>query len=208
LSKVEQPDAPILQAMQVNTLIANDPLPASAEATWELVHSTPPLVYKRRIASERFHFVESVLQVNAMSDAVAAARASGWSPQTVAIVEQGRRNTVTQPSSVGSVAVLQDHAGETRLHTVNSKAGFLFVSEAYYPGWRAQVDNKPTPILPTNIGYQGLWIPAGEHNVALVYSPTIFAMGGALSIATLIGLVVGLIWTRSRKESKSFHTHS
>jgi Bacterial membrane protein YfhO len=207
LYKVEQPNAPMLEAMNVDTLLSREPIP-NAAPTWDLVQSSPVLVYKRRVPSNRFHFVESVTQVDEMEQAVEAARRPDWSPRTTAVIEQGRIKAVTQQSAVGSVTEISERPGEFRLRTTNTRPGFLFVSETYYPGWRAQIDRKAARVVPANVAFQGLWVPAGQHDVVLSYNPTIFAMGAALSISCAALLTLALVLTRRFARSPRYHTDS
>jgi hypothetical protein len=208
LYKVEQPNAPMLEAMNVDTLLSREALPASAAPTWDLVASAPVFIYKRHIPTDRFHFVESVVQVNGMAEAVEAARNPEWSPARVAVIEQGRAKATTQKSAAGSVIKVSERPGEYRFRTSNAGAGFLFVSETYYPGWRAQIDRKAARLVPANVGFQGVWTPAGQHDVVLSYNPTIFAMGAALSIATSAALLLALVVSRRFAKSSRYHTDS
>jgi uncharacterized membrane protein YfhO len=149
-----------------------------------------------------------VVQVNEMEQAVEAARQPEWSPTTVAVIEQGRVKANTQKSAVGSVALVSERAGEYRLRTSNSGAGFLFLSEAYYPGWRAQIDGRAARLVPADIAFQGVWVPSGQHDVVFSYNPTIFAMGAALSIAASAALILALVVSRRFAKSPRYHTDS
>ncbi|MBI4279716.1 MAG: YfhO family protein [Armatimonadetes bacterium] len=73
---------------------------------------------------------------------------------------------------------------------------WLVVSDAYYPGWRAQIDGKPVRILRANYAFRAVIVEPGDHEVAFTYWPA------GLWVAALVsglGLAVwgGLAWRLS-----------
>ena len=59
--------------------------------------------------------------------------------------------------------------------------GYLVLSDAYYPGWRATVDGDLTTVSPANIGLRCVALDAGQHDVAFDFSPPGMAIGGIIS---------------------------
>jgi hypothetical protein len=78
-----------------------------------------------------------------------------------------------------------------RLHS--PRDGLLYIADAWYPGWRATVNNKPTPILVANYGFRAVVVPAGDVLVELSYLPRGFITGGILSFIGL-STVIALCW--------------
>jgi len=68
--------------------------------------------------------------------------------------------------------------------------GMLFVSDAYYPGWKAYVDGRETKIHRADFAFRAVEIPAGIHKVEFVYKPESFYKGVKISIISLIFLSV------------------
>ena len=75
--------------------------------------------------------------------------------------------------------------------------GLLVLSEMNYPGWRATVDGKPAEILATNYILHGLSLPAGSHQVEMVYRPRSFYYG--LTASLLTAVLVVLLFLRYRR---------
>jgi len=75
---------------------------------------------------------------------------------------------------------------------------FLYVSDTFYPGWRAYVDGKSTKIYQANLAFRAVKIPKGIHRVEFRYIPFSFYLGLML---TIFGVVV-CIWLikRDRKD--------
>jgi hypothetical protein len=75
-----------------------------------------------------------------------------------------------------------------------SQDGLLVLSEMHYPGWKASIDGQETKIVRTNYSLRGLVVPRGEHKVSVWFSPSSFATGAWITLASLLVCVVGLVW--------------
>lgn len=73
---------------------------------------------------------------------------------------------------------------------------YLFMSDTYYPGWRAYVDGGDAPVLRANYAFRGVALPEGRHEVRMVFESGSFRIGTILSVAGLMLLSVLLV-TRS-----------
>ena len=80
----------------------------------------------------------------------------------------------------------------------------------FYPGWQATLDGTPVEILRANHAFRAVVFPPGEHIVVFRYAPLSFHMGGAISLLSLIAVMVGLAVLRPRRaashESALIHT--
>ncbi|MGC8718845.1 MAG: YfhO family protein [Thermodesulforhabdaceae bacterium] len=65
-----------------------------------------------------------------------------------------------------------------------SDAGFVVLSDQYFPGWKAFVDGQEVPIYQVNGLVRGVVVPKGTHMVEFIYRPV------KIYVATVIGLVV------------------
>lgn len=66
----------------------------------------------------------------------------------------------------------------------------LMLNDTNYPGWRATLNGKPTPVLQANYLFRGIVLPAGRHVVEFSYQPNSLRLGGLISIAGLVALMV------------------
>jgi uncharacterized membrane protein YfhO len=62
----------------------------------------------------------------------------------------------------------------------------LFLSDTYYPGWKAYVDGKETKIYRADYTFRAIYVLGGSHKVEFIYSPLSFKMG-------VIGFAVGVL---------------
>ena len=147
---------------------------------------------------QRAHMVYATVIARNEEEVRAHMTDPAFDPRAVAIVE----DTTARPLAGGSTtpvwtAQVTDYKSNTITIAVNSdRDGFLVLSEAYYPGWRAFVDGTETPVYRTNYVSRGMPVPAGSHTVIVEYQPATFTLGAWLSVATLAlccaGVVIGI----------------
>jgi len=66
----------------------------------------------------------------------------------------------------------------------------LILSENWYPGWLAWVDDVPAAVLPVASLLRGVSLVAGEQRVVLAYRPLTVHIGMAISAIATTGLLV------------------
>jgi hypothetical protein len=79
------------------------------------------------------------------------------------------------------------------LHTEAPAASMVVISQSYYTAWRAYVDGQPTKIWRANYAFQALEVPAGNHQVELVYGDKQLLVGAVLSGLGMLACA-GLWW--------------
>jgi len=75
------------------------------------------------------------------------------------------------------------------LQTRSSADGYLVLSDSWYPGWRASVDGRETPIVRADLVFRAVFLPAGDHQVEFRYEPRSFQMGVLVSLVALAALL-------------------
>lgn len=68
--------------------------------------------------------------------------------------------------------------------------GWIVASHPNWKGWRAYVDGRRVETQFANHAFIGVFVPKGEHRVRLVYRSDAFVRGRAITIATLLLLVI------------------
>jgi hypothetical protein len=77
--------------------------------------------------------------------------------------------------------------------------GFLVLSDSYYPGWKAYVDNKETEIYKADYLLKAVYLSRGTHVVEFKYEPLSFKIGFFLSVVTFIFILGYFILSYIRK---------
>lgn len=70
------------------------------------------------------------------------------------------------------------------VHT--DKDGLLFVSDSWYPGWKAKIDGMDTQIIRANYAFRAVPLIAGDHEVEFFYDPESLRLGSYLSLFSVI----------------------
>jgi uncharacterized membrane protein YfhO len=99
----------------------------------------------------------------------------------------------------GAVNLVSYRANEVVLVFVADRDGFLYVSDTYYPGWRAYVDGRETKIYRANLAFRAIEVPRGRHTVVFRYVPVSFYIGLVL---TLLGIALCIwLWRRDGRKA-------
>jgi len=78
-----------------------------------------------------------------------------------------------------------------------SAPAMLVVAQSFYAPWHAYVDGARVQLWEANGAFQALEVPAGRHQVKLVYEDAAFNYGLIISLASLAA-VIGLASTKFR----------
>ncbi len=94
----------------------------------------------------------------------------------------------------GSTADVSDAAPEAfTIKTHSATAAILDVAQVNYPGWNATLDGQAVPILRANLALMAVGIPAGDHVLRFRYQPLTVMIGAAISLITLLGVMIGAV---------------
>jgi len=84
--------------------------------------------------------------------------------------------------------------------------GLLVLSEIYYPGWNAYVDNVKAKIYRANYAFRAVILEKGKHKVSFVFGPASFYTGLIISIVSILFVILYLAipYLKKPKVIKSF----
>jgi hypothetical protein len=71
-----------------------------------------------------------------------------------------------------------------------AEPSLVVVSQTYYHDWHAYVDGHETPLLRANRAFQAVQVPAGRHQIRLVYEDRAFEIGAAVSVVAWLGCLI------------------
>jgi len=77
------------------------------------------------------------------------------------------------------------------IHANAKGNAMLVVSDTYYPGWQAYLDDVPVRIYVANHAFRAVELPNGEHTIEMRYQPLSFSIGALISAAAFLS-VLGL----------------
>jgi len=102
------------------------------------------------------------------------------------------------PPAAGRVLRVRETANTARIDVETRGRAFLVISVTPHKYWRITIDGREAPAVSTNIGYQGVVVPAeGRHVVEMQYRNPLIAAGAAISAAALLALAFVAITMRA-----------
>jgi len=88
------------------------------------------------------------------------------------------------------VVRVDETANAARLDVEAAGPSLLVATVTRHKYWEATLDGQPTELVPADIAFQALPIPAGKHRVELRYRNPLIPAGAAISGATLLLLLL------------------
>ena len=89
----------------------------------------------------------------------------------------GRASTTARDGRPASVEWLADDPDVVSLRVTSAGPGSLTLADQRYPGWRASVDGRPTPIGKADDVFRSIAVDGGSHIVRFTYEPAAFRTG-------------------------------
>ena len=99
----------------------------------------------------------------------------------------------------GTPASIRRFEPDSLLIDVEAKEKALLVlAEAWYPGWRAELDGQVSACVPANIWMRAVPVPAGRHQVRVYFRQNHLLPGLLTSLASAGLLLAVLAWPKRR----------
>jgi len=165
-----------------NEDVSDDPSykPVWNEGSWK--------IYENLKAAPRAFLTNDYQVITDKKDIVPAFYNKSFDEKKTLILEENP-NLLSQNLRTKKVKILIYEPNKISLATSSDGVALLFLSDAYYPGWKAAVDGKETKIYIADYAFRAVKVPKGEHRVEFYYSPESFNNGLILSAVAVIGLV-------------------
>ncbi|MGH2706024.1 MAG: YfhO family protein [Actinomycetota bacterium] len=118
-----------------------------------------------------------------------------FDPRREAVVERSRELPAALVTGQGggdppgTARILAYSSNRVVIETDAARPGLLVLTDTYYPGWVASVKGREAPVVPTNVLFRGVPVPAGRSLVVLKYQPGPFRVGTVLATISLLALL-------------------
>jgi hypothetical protein len=140
----------------------------------------------------RVSLVHTWTLVDRPADALNGVLDPSFDPAQLAYVEQDPGIPATPQTAPGS-AVYRELTPEDVRITVDTPApALVVVRNSYDAGWSATVDGRPAPLLATDYLVQGVAVPAGRHEIRLVYRDDAVMRGALAGIVVWFMLLASI----------------
>ncbi len=92
------------------------------------------------------------------------------------------------------VRILNYDLNTIALEVETAENGFLFLSEVYYPAWKAYIDGKSTELFRADYCERAVYVEKGKHTVLFNYESDTFKTGLSISLPLLLVWLLGIIF--------------
>jgi hypothetical protein len=181
------------------------PLPLT-DFSFKLISAHPAYIYENETVMPRAFFPQRIERFARDEDLLARIKMPGFDPrETACIISGGRegKDARIPENDAARLAWNIEWTGYSpqrcSLKTKTNKPGLLVVSDTYYPGWKAFVDGRESPLVKVNHFMRGVVVGQGDHEVLFVFQPAIFILGLCISAIMLCIVVFALIRCRTTK---------
>lgn len=98
----------------------------------------------------------------------------------------------------GSASLKEASVNNLVFSASSDKPAIFYLSDTYFPGWKAKVNNQPARILKANYNFRAIIIPKGNSSIELYYQPKSFIIGTIISGGSLLLLLLFCAFARRR----------
>ncbi len=153
----------------------------------------------------RAYFPKAVVDVRSLAESRQALET--LDPAVKSIVLWPHAPIRQDPDAAALVVAYGEQWYRVHYHAVSPS--LLKLSVAWYPGWRAEMDGQPLPIVRVDHALMGVIVPAGDNEVAFNFHSNRFGTGLAISLVSGLVLVLCVrVGRSSRHRKRKKHRHS
>ena len=158
---------------------------------YEISHTTKTFALRESCLPRAFIVPES--KITDRKDILETMVGKDFDPTvTLLLEEESLRDysTSTPLAEMRSHARILDYRPDAiTIETDSNYSGYLFLSEVFYPGWKAFVDEQPKSVLRGNYLFRVVEVPAGNHKVVLTFEPLSIKLGLGITLFTILALI-------------------
>lgn len=150
-------------------------------------------------ALPRAYAVSHYVQTNDEVHSLSAIKANLPHIEDTVILENASPSysSPSAPTRVGAdVVITRYSADRVELDVDVAEPSIVVLTDAFYPGWRAYVDDKPATVFRANSLFRAVEVPPGRHQVVFRFHSNSLFWGMVVSLASA-ALVVGLLVTET-----------
>ena len=129
----------------------------------------------------RYYFPQQIVEAHSPDDVLALMKSDGIR-RPIAFVSFAAPNV-----AAARVLTVVERANNASIDVECANAALLVATVTRHKYWRAMIDGHTAPLVPVNIAYQGVLVPAGRHRVEMRYRNPLVIWSAILSASTIVG---------------------
>lgn len=132
-----------------------------------------------------------------------------FDPKVTVILDKDPKISNSTTQEFKPVDVKEYEPNRIILQTEVSSDTILFLSEVWYPGWKAYDNGYKTEIFKANYIFRSIYLKKGSHKIIFIYYPISYKIGKTISIISLFLFILYIVYNfkigqRKNKVSSRF----
>jgi hypothetical protein len=190
----EAQQAHLLSLMNVAYLI-NTP----QEQTWPIIYTDEQIgVQQVPDVLPRAYFAPRVVPVRDEAEALAELTSPEFDSHQEVVIITGEQsafsNSPALSSALWSIDLEEFDPNRIHLQVQAPTAGFVVLTDTFYPGWEATINGQPSPIFQANLNFRAVAVEAGSHEIEFHYRPFTFTFGLWTSFVTCLIIIATIAY--------------
>jgi hypothetical protein len=161
----------------------------------------PHLIFRNEQAFPRAFVVPRAEPLPADDRQVLAALCSANLRQTVLLSGGGGSEATSLAGEFRQAHVVEHRPNRVTVRVEAGAAGYLVLTDVWYPGWRCSVDGRDAPVYRADYLFRAVELPEGTREIVFTFEPASYRRGRVVSgaaLAVVLG-VMALGWVMGRR---------
>ena len=161
----------------------------SDRGRFRLVHSGDVKVYENLDVLPRAFVARRVSVVGSEEEALARMQSPDFDPTAEVVIEGGPDEAApASGEETAQVRVVTYGPERVEIEAELEEPGYLVLTDANYPGWRAWVDGEEAEVRTADLLFRALRLEPGRHRVLFLFQPWTVRAGLGISLLAWVGL--------------------
>jgi hypothetical protein len=160
----------------------------------EVYRGHSAIVYRNNLSLPRAFLVPEVRVIPNTDSALSFMKSRAWTPKAIAVIDRPIGITLPTTPLTDSTAIVEKRPDKVVVRTTTNRPALLVLGDVYAHGWKAWVDDKPTPIVITNVAFRGVPVDTGTHTIRFEFDPDALRTGRTISLVLFLILVAYGVW--------------
>ncbi|HVT01647.1 MAG TPA: YfhO family protein, partial [Patescibacteria group bacterium] len=154
--------------------------------------------YENLSVTPRFFVTNNFIVTKTPQKTLRKIFSENFDEQKQIVVAQNPR--IKSGTATGSAKLISYSPNRVVISVKADKPELLFLSDNYYPGWRALVNGKISKIYLADYTFRAVIVPKGESTVVFEFKPEKFYHGLYISVLGILGVVTATLFLIRKNE--------
>jgi hypothetical protein len=135
-----------------------------------IAHTADAFIYENPRALPRVMFLHDYRVVD-FEELIRSGWPAAIDPKRTLLLEHAPPHPSAGPRGEGTARIVDYGNTEVTVDVESDTGGFLMLTDAWHPWWRADVDGVPAPILKADVLFRAVEVGPGRHRIRFTFHP-------------------------------------